>query len=170
MTDEVDSDQSDFNGGTSRGTKFHLELWLPIFFTMEVLVMLVSFALNVMLLRAVAKNRLKETPVYMFIMWLFFTKLVDDAVIIGQFLKYQQPNYSHTTTLCQVWPPTQFFRFLFCKKIVCLEDKLMTPRLGNTFLFHSYQQLNHPRLGPLRGYLKCQGPFKGSRLASCVSS
>jgi len=101
MTDEVDSDQSDFNGGTSRGTKFHLELWLPIFFTMEVLVMLVSFVLNVLLLRAVAKNRLKETPVYMFIMWLFFTKLVDDAVIIGQFIKYQQPNYSHTTTLCQ---------------------------------------------------------------------
>ena len=130
MTDEVDSDQSDFNGGTSRGTKFHLELWLPIFFTMEVLVMLVSFALNVMLLRAVAKNRLKETPVYMFIMWLFFTKLVDDAVIIGQFIKYQQPNYSHTTTLCQVWLLTHFFCLLFVKNNYLPGGQINDPSSG----------------------------------------
>ena len=41
----------------------------------------------------------------------------------------------------------------------------MAPRRGNTFLFHSSQQLPRLRLGPLKGFLNCQG-----LLASCVAS
>ena len=97
MVNEVDSDVSDFNGA-SRWS----EMWLPIFFSLEVVVMAVSFGLNLCLLRAVAKNgQQKETPVYLFILWLFFTKLVEDAVIVGQFIKYEAPKYNHTTAMCQ---------------------------------------------------------------------
>ena len=94
---DVDYDLSDFNGGTRWS-----EMWLPIFFSLEVVVMVVSFGLNLCLLRGVAKNnQQKETPVYLFILWLFFTKLVEDAVIVGQFIKYEAPEYNHTTAMCQ---------------------------------------------------------------------
>ena len=93
---DVDSDVSDFN--PSRWS----EMWLPVFFSLEVVVMVVSFGLNLCLLRAVAQNnQQKETPVYLFILWLFFTKLVEDAVIVGQFIKYEAPEFNHTTAMCQ---------------------------------------------------------------------
>ena len=94
---DVDSDVSDFN--PSRWS----EMWLPVFFSLEVIVMVVSFGLNLCLLRAVAQkaNQQKETPVYLFILWLFFTKLVEDAVIVGQFIKYEAPEFNHTTAMCQ---------------------------------------------------------------------
>ena len=47
----------------------------------------------------------------------------------------------------QVWPPTHFFMFPFCEKIlICLEGKSMTPHRGNTILFRSSQQLPRLRL------------------------
>ena len=40
----------------------------------------------------------------------------------------------------QVWPPTQFFLFPFCKKktLICLEGKSMTPCQGTSILFRSF--------------------------------
>ena len=46
----------------------------------------------------------------------------------------------------------------------------MTPHQGNTFLCSSSQQFPRPRLGPLKGFLRRQAPFKGPRLASWVVS
>ena len=46
----------------------------------------------------------------------------------------------------QVWSPTHFFLFPFCKKI----------SLQGTFLFHSSKQLPCLRLGPLKGFLSLQ--------------
>ena len=67
-------------------------------------------------------------------------------------------HYLHSLVLFsserQVWPLTQFFLFPFCKKyLICLEGKLMTPHWENTILFHTFQQLPHLRLGPLKSFL-----------------
>ena len=49
---------------------------------------------------------------------------------------------------------SSFFCFLFVKKsLICLKSKSMTPHWGNTFLFHSSQQLPCLHLGPLNGFL-----------------
>ena len=53
----------------------------------------------------------------------------------------------------QVWPLTQFFCVLFCKK--------MTPHRGNTILFHSSLQLPGLRPGPLKGFLSWHGALQG---------
>ena len=46
------------------------------------------------------------------------------------------------------------FSFLFGEKSsICLEGKSMTPRRGNTILFHSSQQLPRLCLGPMKGFL-----------------
>ena len=51
-----------------------------------------------------------------------------------------------------------FFQFPFGKKsLICLESKSITPHRGSTFLFRSYQQLPHHRLGPLKGFLSWHG-------------
>ena len=49
----------------------------------------------------------------------------------------------------QVWPLSQYFPV----SLICLRDKSMTPRRGNTILFRSSQQLPRLRLGPLKGFL-----------------
>ena len=43
---------------------------------------------------------LQETPLYFFLLFIFFTSLVDDALIIEYFMAVFG-HQSHTTTVCQ---------------------------------------------------------------------
>ena len=45
-------------------------------------------------------NNLQETPIYFFLFFLFFTSLVDDALIIEYFMSVFG-HQLHTTTVCQ---------------------------------------------------------------------
>ena len=96
MTDDVDQDQSDFSG-ISRWAL----MWQAIFFVMDLVVMAISLVLNLCLLRGMARNPQKETTVYWLLMWLFFTSLVDDALLVGQFIKLYNTDLIHSTALCQ---------------------------------------------------------------------
>ena len=92
----VDQDENDF----SRGTTPIANIWQVIFFSLDCIVMLISLFLNMCLVRAVARNIYKETPLYFFIVFIFFTSLVDDALIIEHFMTlfgHQQ----HTNSICQ---------------------------------------------------------------------
>ena len=95
----VQQDDNDFASGTPIAN-----IWQVIFFSLDCIVMMISLFLNMCLVRAVARNIYKETPLYFFILFIFFTSLVDDALIIEHFMTlfgHQQ----HTTSICQ------FFRF-----------------------------------------------------------
>jgi len=92
----VDQDENDF----SRGTTPIANIWQVIFFSLDCIVMLISLFLNMCLVRAVARNIYKETPLYFFIVFIFFTSLVDDALIIEHFMTlfgHQQ----HSNSICQ---------------------------------------------------------------------
>ena len=91
----VGQDENDFSSGTPIAN-----IWQVIFFSLDCIVMLISLFLNMCLVRAIARNIYKETPLYFFILFLFFTSLVDDALIIEHFMTlfgHQQ----HTTSICQ---------------------------------------------------------------------
>ena len=91
----VDQDENDFVSGTPIAN-----IWQVIFFSLDCIVMIISLLLNMCLVRAVARNIYKETPLYFFILFIFFTSLVDDALIIEHFMTlfgHQQ----HSTSICQ---------------------------------------------------------------------
>ena len=91
----VEQDENDFSSTTPIAN-----IWQVIFFSLDCIVMLVSLFLNMCLVRAIARNIYKETPLYFFILFIFFTSLVDDALIIEHFMTlfgHQQ----HTTSICQ---------------------------------------------------------------------
>ena len=91
----VDQDENDFSSTTPIAN-----IWQVIFFSLDCIVMLISLFLNMCLVRAIARNIYKETPLYFFILFIFFTSLVDDALIIEHFMTlfgHQQ----HTDTICQ---------------------------------------------------------------------
>ena len=49
---------------------------------------------------------------------------------------YDRKHHKEAMEKHQVWPPTHFFQFPFCKiSLFCLEGKSMTPLQGNTFFF-----------------------------------
>ena len=99
MTDDVEQDNSDFKGGYSSSWA---TMWQSVFFSLDLIVMLISLVLNLCLLRAMARNTMKETSVlYMWIVFLFFTSLVDDAVIIGSFMTLHG-HLIHTTDVCRM--------------------------------------------------------------------
>ena len=52
--------------------------------------------------------------------------------------------------------------------LICLEDKSMTPRWGNTSLLHSSQQL--PVLDPQKAFWADKAPLMGLQLASSLAS
>ena len=54
MGDEVDQDNDDFRGGIRWAN-----LWSIIFFSLDCVIMLVSLAINLCLVKAVARNRHK---------------------------------------------------------------------------------------------------------------
>ena len=66
-----------------------------------------------------------------------------------------------------------FFMFPPCKKsFICLVDKSMTPRRGNTILFCSSQQLHCLCLGALKGFLSWDATLQGpsSCLVRCLQN
>ena len=84
-----------------------------------------------------------------------------------------QSNHSRTPLQCKCKPglaTNSFSIFPFSdKSLICLEVKSMTPHWGNTFLFHSSQQLPRLRLGPSKGFLSWHGALLGpsTRLVRC---
>ncbi|XP_059089044.1 uncharacterized protein LOC131885120 [Tigriopus californicus] len=93
--DDVELDQSDFSSNV-RWAKS----WQSIFFALYCFVMLISLILFLCLLRSVARNNKKEIPTYFFLIFIFFLSLVEDALIIHQFILVNVKT-RHTTTLCQ---------------------------------------------------------------------
>eukprot|EP00095_Tigriopus_kingsejongensis_P006479 maker-scaffold1058_size66152-snap-gene-0.12 protein:Tk06479 transcript:maker-scaffold1058_size66152-snap-gene-0.12-mRNA-1 annotation:"olfactory receptor 1f12-like" len=93
--DDVELDQSDFSSRVRWAAT-----WQSIFFTLYCFVMLVSLFLFLCLLRAVAMNKKKETPTYFFLALIFFLSLVEDSLIVQQFIMVNVKT-KHTTTLCQ---------------------------------------------------------------------
>ena len=94
--DDVEADQNDFSSQVRWANA-----WQSSFFALYCMVMLVSLFLFLCLLRAMARHTpKKETPLYFFIVFIFFTGLVEDALIIQQFIMVNVPT-AHTTTLCQ---------------------------------------------------------------------
>ncbi len=95
--DEVEQDNSDFKRGSSWAT-----VWQSLFFSLDIIVLAVSLILNLLLLRAMARNTNKETSiVYQWIVFIFFTSLVDDALIIEYFMTIHG-HQVHTTTVCRL--------------------------------------------------------------------
>ncbi len=77
--------------------------WQAAFFTLYCIVMTASLALYVCLLRAMAvAGRRKEHPVNLFLLLLFFTSLVDDALIIEQFVALHHPP-ALSTSVCRLF-------------------------------------------------------------------
>lgn len=62
------------------------QVWSTIFSIMYIAVLLVSLILYLSVIRAVANNSRKENPTYFLVLFLFFTSLVDHAVIIEEFM------------------------------------------------------------------------------------
>ena len=123
----VEQDENDFVSGTPIAN-----IWQVIFFTLDCIVMLISLFLNMCLVRAVARNIHKETPLYFFMLFIFFTSLVDDALIIEHFMTlfgHQQ----HTTTICQ------FFMF------VTLGNRLLQVNTVLALLYYSWVMMEQKR-------------------------
>jgi len=62
------------------------QVWSAIFSIMHVLVLLISIILYLSVVRAIANNNRKENPTYFLILFLFFTSLVDHAIVIEEFM------------------------------------------------------------------------------------
>ena len=123
----VDQDENDFASVTPIAN-----IWQVIFFSLDCIVMLISLFLNMCVVRAVARNIHKETPLYFFILFIFFTSLVDDALIIEHFMTlfgHQQ----HTTSICQ------FFMF------VTLGNRLLQVNTVLAMLYYSWVILEQKR-------------------------
>ena len=98
MQDEVETEQNDFNGRANWATS-----WQSTFFSLFCIVMIISLAVYICLLRAIASSsRTKETPTYFFMLFLFFTSLVEDALVIQQFIMLHQETF-HTTSSCRMF-------------------------------------------------------------------
>lgn len=93
--DDVELDQSDFSSKVRWASS-----WQSIFFALYCFVMLISLILFLCLLRSIARNSKKEVPTYFFLIFIFFLSLVEDALIIQQFILVNVKT-RHTTTLCQ---------------------------------------------------------------------
>ena len=125
----VQQDDNDFASGTPIAN-----IWQVIFFSLDCIVMMISLFLNMCLVRAVARNIYKETPLYFFILFIFFTSLVDYDLIIEHFmtlLGHQQ----HTTSICQFFSFTMLGNrllqantvlALLYQSWICLEQKKTT--------------------------------------------
>ena len=119
--DDVEADQNDFSSQVRWANA-----WQSIFFALYCMVMLVSLFLFLCLLRAMARHTpKKETPLYFFIVFIFFTGLVEDALIIQQFIMVNVPT-AHTTTLCQ------FFTY------VVYGNKILTAISVLSLLFYTW--------------------------------
>ena len=94
LDDEVESDQSDYSRNRWAAT------WQSAFFTVFSIVMVISVFLYMCLVRAVANNKTKETPIYFFLILFFFTSLVEDAIVIQQFIMVHHTMVLNTF-LCQ---------------------------------------------------------------------
>ena len=96
--DDVENDQSDFSTGARWANA-----WQSMFFSLYCVVMVISLFLFMCLIRAVAKFKdRKETPVYFFLFFLFFISLVEDSLIIQQFIMIYHKT-KHTNTMCQLF-------------------------------------------------------------------
>ncbi len=96
MASVVEDAQADF---TSR--LLWVQGWQSVFFTLYCIVMGVSLAIYLCLLRAVATiGGRKETPLYLFLLLHFLTTLVEDGVIVHQFILIHH-HTTHTEFLCR---------------------------------------------------------------------
>ena len=78
--DDVDRDNNDLHGGFRWAN-----MWQTVFFVLQCMVMLVSLALNMCLIKAMARNNTKEASViYLSLMFFFFTSIVDVGLVMGK--------------------------------------------------------------------------------------
>jgi hypothetical protein len=89
--DTVSEDEADF-----------ATTWHSVFFVLYCFVMSVSLVFYLCLLRAIATFGRKETVVYFALIFLFFTSLVEDAVVVQQFIMAHVET-AKTTSLCQLF-------------------------------------------------------------------
>ena len=81
-SDEVDQDNNDLHGGFKWAN-----MWQTIFFVLQIIVMLFSLALNLCLIKSMARNSSKEASViYLTLIFFFFTSLVDSGLIMENFM------------------------------------------------------------------------------------
>lgn len=118
---EVESDENDFNGRSSWANS-----WQTMFFSLYCIVMFFSLFFYLCLLRAIALgNRSKETPTYFFMVLLFFTSLVEDALVIQQFITLHHDSV-HTPVTCRLFT------------YVLFGNKILQPLIVMTMLIYTY--------------------------------
>lgn len=125
---DVENEESDFSAGVRWANA-----WQAMFFSLYCIVMLISLALFFCLVRAVAKlKERKETPIYFFLFFLFFISLVEDSLIIQQFIMIYHKT-KHTNTLCQL-----FSFVVYGNK--CLQAFTVLALLTYTFVFVQFKR------------------------------
>ena len=92
--DAFEQDNYDLYGGFAWADR-----WQTVFFVFDVLVMVVSFVCYMCLLRAMARSSIKEKSiVYLFLVFFYFTSLVDFALIVEFYMSIYVHQYQSTDT------------------------------------------------------------------------
>ena len=126
-SDTVDETQSDF----SKEANSWAVSWHSTFFTLYIVVMIISLVIYMCLIRAVAKHA-KETPLYLFMLFVFFSSLVEDAVLMQQFIMLHVETI-RTDSLCQ---------FL---TLATFGNKVLQPTIIVAMLYYAWTCVEFPR-------------------------
>ena len=93
---DFDSELNDLHGGFSWA-----DAWVTVFFVFECIILTLSLALYLCLLRVMARNSHKETSItYQFLGLFFVTFLVDFGLVLEQFMSNFGHQW-HSTSTCQ---------------------------------------------------------------------
>lgn len=96
MKDTEEQDNNDLYGGFRWADNFQV-----FFFVVDCLIMLLSLVINFCLLKVMARNQTKESSiVYRFLVFFFFTSLIDDALLVEFFIAIFE-NQFNSTQICQ---------------------------------------------------------------------
>jgi len=126
--DEVESAQSDF------ATRLRwVRGWQSVFFSLYCGVMAVSLVLYLCLIRAVARtNGRKETPLYLFLLLHFAASLVEDGLIVHQFVLTHH-HTEHTESLCRLFTFATY------------GNKILQPTVALAMLYYTWLQVELKR-------------------------